>query len=372
MEHEQFSIEIDGEEIPEIYNDLSSLAIELDEELVAMCRMRLASAQLPDGTWNFLDDDRFVPWKPITVYAGFESGSDEVFSGYITHILPSFNQDPTQTSLEIWAMDGSVLMDREEKLKDWPNKKDSDIASEIFSLYGFTPQVEDTQVIHEEAVSTIIQRETDMQFLKRLALRNGFECFVEERTGFFRPSNVKEPPQPVLAVHFGEETNVLKFSVQVNSLSATNVSMFQVDRLEKEVLEAVVENSDQTALGNADAAALLGTGIDPGHVYIGMNAATGNSEMTALCQGFFHQAEWFVTGEGEIAANEYGHVLKPRKPVTIKGIGEAYSGVYFVTHVTHVFTSTGYTQHFRVKRNAMLPTGAEDFSSESGLLSSLL
>ena len=47
---------------------------------------------------------------------------------------------------------------------------------------------------------------------------------------------------------------------------------------------------------------------------------------------------------------------------TIKGIGETHSGLYYVTHVTHIFTADGYLQRFRVKRNGLLPTGAEDFS----------
>src|SRR5216683_2804527 len=126
-------------------------------------------------------------------------------------------------SLEIWGMDGSVLMDREEKLKDWPDKKDSDIAAEIFSLYGLTPETEDTVVTHDEKVSTIIQRETDIQFLRRLALRNGFECYVEGKTGYFRPPQVDAPPQPVLAVHFGDETNVRHLAIEVNALTPTNV-----------------------------------------------------------------------------------------------------------------------------------------------------
>ena len=118
--------------------------------------------------------------------------------------------------------------------------------------------------------------------------------------------------------------------------------------------------------------ALLAAGMDPGQLYIRMNAATGNPEMNALCQGLFHEAEWFVTGEGEIMGNKYEHVLKPRSTVTIKGIAEAYSGVYYVNHVTHSFTPDGYTQTFRIKRNGINPTGAEDFSGNGGLLSGLL
>jgi hypothetical protein len=61
-------------------------------------------------------------------------------------------------------------------------------------------------------------------------------------------------------------------------------------------------------------------------------------------------------------------VLKPRGTVTIKGVGETYSGVYYVAHVTHSFAADGYTQSFRVKRNGLMPTGAEEFSADDELL----
>ena len=83
--------------------------------------------------------------------------------------------------------------------------------------------------------------------------------------------------------------------------------------------------------------------------------------MSALWQGLYHRGDWFVQGTGEIASNDYGHVLRPLRTVTIKGIGETYSGVYYVSHVTHSFTSEGYNQYFQVKRNGIYPTGSEDF-----------
>ena len=119
-------------------------------------------------------------------------------------------------------MDGSVLMDREERLYAWPNETDSAIAAKIFSRHGLSPEVTDTEARHDDKISTIIQRETDMQFLKRLALRNGFECYVEGRTGFFRRPQLSADPQPVLAVHFGADTNVNRFSLEVNALAPTN------------------------------------------------------------------------------------------------------------------------------------------------------
>jgi phage protein D len=319
-----------------------------------------------DGSWRYLDDDRFALWKPVVISAGFSAGAEELISGYITHLKPTFDPDPDRCYIDIWGMDGSVLMDREEKLKDWPNKKESDIASEIFGLYGFTPNVEDTTVTHDEAASTIIQRETDMQFLKRLALRHGFECYVEGLNGYFRPPQVDADPQPLMSIHFGDETNVNTFSLEVNALAPATIVMTQIDRASKEVIDATAEASLLTPLGETDAVGILGAGIPPGLLHVGVNVTTGSAEMTTLCQGLYHQGEWFVTGEGEVNANQYAHVLKPHGTVTIKGIGETHSGIYYVTQVTHKITSNGYTQSFKVKRNALKPSGAEDFAGDSG------
>ncbi len=374
MQHENFRIEVDGAEVEGLYEDLISLEVELDDELANMFRLTIALLQQPDGSWPYVDDERFTIWKQVVVTAGFEQDTQQLITGYITHVRPDFAASLEQCRLEIWGMDASVLMDREDKLKDWPGKKDSDIATEIFhDNYGLTPEVTDTEVIHEEEVSTIIQRETDIQFLKRLALRNGYECYVDGDTGYFGPPQIDSASQPVLSVHFGDETNINHFHLEVNALASSDVTMFQVDRSNKEILDATSETGQQRMLGAKAADSYLGPGMNPGLVYIGQAVTTGSSEMAMLCQGLFNSGEWFVTGEGEVAANQYGNILKPRGTVTIKGIGETYSGIYYVTHVTHIFTPDGYTQTFRVKRNALMTTGDEDFSSGgAGLLSGLI
>lgn len=366
MDQEVFTLKLDGEEAADLYPDIVQMEVEVDEELAAMFRLTLAMGWNADGTWAYVDDERLKPWKAFSLEAGVGGGSEALIAGYITHVKPSFDPDPNRCALEVWGMDATALMDREEKLKDWPDKKDSDIAAEIFGLYGLTPQTEDSGAAHAEAVSTIIQRETDIQFLRRLALRNGFECYVEGGNGYFRPPQLDGPPQPVLAVQFGDDTNVRHFALEVNALAPANVSMYQLDRTEKQVLDATADASRNKAQGKADAASLPASGASPGVAVVGGVVATGQAGMAALCQGFYEQGSWFVTGEGEVAANDYGHVLKARQTVTIKGVGETHSGEYYVTHVTHSFTADGYTQRFRVKRNALLPSGSEDFANGGG------
>jgi phage protein D len=372
MQHDNLKIEIDGAEIEGFYDDLASLEVELDDELAGMFRFTLGLVMQPDGTRPYLDDESFTVWKKVVITAGLEDDAQQLITGYITHVKPSFGYDPQEAKLEIWGMDASVLMDREDKLKDWPNKSDSDIASQIFDDHKLKQKVTDTDVTHDEDVSTIIQRETDIQFLKRLALRNGYECFVDGDTGYFRPPQFSDAPQPVLAVQFGCDTNVNYFNLEVNALTPANVSMFQIDRVNKEVLDATADTSEDDALGANTPDTYLAPGMDPAVVFIGQTVTTGTPEMTALCQGLFQRGSWFVTGEGEVSANQYGSVLKPRATVTIKGVGETYSGVYYVTHVTHSFKPDGYKQQFRVKRNALMVTGDEDFEGSGGLLDGLL
>ena len=177
--------------------------------------------------------------------------------------------------------------------------------------------------------------------------------------------------QPILAVHFGSETNISNFSVQVDAMAPVNVGMFQIHRLNKEGTDVNIEIGEQTVLGAMDSAGILAAGMDAGQVYVGCNSTADVTEMEALCRGLYHRSDWFITAQGEVDANVYAHVLMPRKPITVKGIGETYSGVYYVNHVTHRFSGSGYKQFVRMKRNALMPTGDEDFGESGGLLGGL-
>lgn len=372
MKQHSVLIEIDGKAVPELRRDLLSLEVELDDQLVGMFRLTLASTLRPDGSWSYVDDARLAVWREVAITAGPADAPEQLLTGFITHVRPEFGRDLSHCRVVVWGMDRSVLMDRVDVLTDWPNTRDSDIATEVFLKYDLVPQVTDTPIVHEEEVSTIIQRETDLQLLQRLAARNGFECFVSGEVGYFGPPAVAAAPQPVLALQFGRETSLNRLSLEVNALAPADVAMFQVDQQTGEVLLAEADATSEPSLGSRRPGSFLPGDLSPGLVYIGQTVTTGKEEMAALVGGLRDQAEWFVTGEGEVAANQYGNILLPRRTVLIKGIGATYSGVYYVTHVTHRFGADGYTQDFKVKRNALNPTGAEVFAAQTGVLGALV
>ncbi|MEU0405809.1 contractile injection system protein, VgrG/Pvc8 family, partial [Streptomyces sp. NPDC006197] len=295
MKYDHLRIEFSGTEVPELYHDLLSLEVELDDELAGMCRITLALLPGADGSWPYLDDKRFAAWQRLSVIAGFEDDARQLLTGYVTHLRPAFGLGAGQSQLEIWAMDASVLLDRVDRVKAWPNKKDSDIAAEIFQEHGLTPEVADTELVHDERMSTIVQRETDAQLLRRLALRNGFECFVDGDTGHFRLPAADADPQPVLAVQFGDETNVDWFRLEVNALAPAKVSLTQIDHVSGQVLEAQAGIGRQPALGADPAGALQAPG-EPAMVRVARTVTTGAAEMSTVCQGHFDRGQWFVTG----------------------------------------------------------------------------
>lgn len=358
MQTDNLLIEIGGAEVPELEHDLISLEVELDDQLTGMFRITIALLLRADGSWSYVDDDRFAIWTKVAITAGPRDDPRQLITGYVTHVRPEFGEGLEQCRLEVWGLDASVLMDRVDVLKAWPNTTDSDIATLLFQQAGLTPRVTATDVVYDEEVATLVQRETDIRFLKRLAQRNGFECFVDGDTGYFQPPALDDAGQVVLNVHAGEHTNVNRFSVEVDALTPADVTMSAIDHRTGEVLGVTAESGHQPALGAHRPADLLPAGIPAGRVQIGQTVAAGAPEMTTLCQALFDRNEWFVTGAGEVAANAYDAVLLPRRTVVITGVGDLHSGAYYVTHVTHRFTDDGYVQRFRVKRNALMSLDA--------------
>ena len=358
---------IDGQPALDLFASLIELVVEDDQHLASVVRIKLAISRLSEGTWSLLDDERLKLWNPLAIKVQLGDAEVELFSGYITQLNPHVMIDLNSCCLEVIAMDGSCLMSVEEKLKAWPEKSDSDIAREIFESYGLTAEVDGVDVVHAEAVSTILQRETDIRFLKRLARRNGFECFVQGDTGYFRGPALDEDPQPVLNAHFGDSTNLITFRAKLNALRPTTVEMRQYDIAAKEILSASAATGEQRQLGRDAAIALA---VPDGHtpkLFVRHAVATSQAEMQNLCRALFDEAEWLIEGRGEIDTVRYGSALKTRQLVPIRGVGETFSGLYYVTNVKHVFTAARYVQHFTAKRNAMVQMGAADFGG-GGLL----
>jgi hypothetical protein len=66
-----------------------------------------------------------------------------------------------------------------------------------------------------------------------------------------------------------------------------------------------------------------------------------------------------VFGTGSLDVARYGHVLESRKLVGVRGAGEAFDGLHYVTSVSSTLRRGEFTQSFSLARNALLSTVAK-------------
>jgi hypothetical protein len=63
-----------------------------------------------------------------------------------------------------------------------------------------------------------------------------------------------------------------------------------------------------------------------------------------------------VFGTGSLEVERYGHVLQARRLVGVRGAGEAFDGLHYVSSVSSVLKRGEFTQSFSLARNGLLST----------------
>lgn len=365
-------IRVDGASQDALYDDL--IAVEVSERVgePSSFVLQVALHKLPNGGWTRVDettftDGGFAPWQRITISASFDDQPDVLLDGYVAGVAPRFEPVEADSHLLVWGHDASYAMDVEEKVKAWPDKKYSDIANELFQSYGLSVgEVADTQVPHDQTKDLLIQRGTDWQFLRYLARRVGFDVFVRGGQGYFRPPDPSRSPQKDLAVHMGQLlTNVIWFEPRVVGDLPTKITRMRANAVTKKVETVSVTSSSLKPLGKRDGDALRGGRKIPAQpTALGApEPVVSDQALEALATGVRRHNDWIVTGEGELDGMLYGRALRADGMVLIKGAGKAFSGRYYVSEVIHRITAEGYTQRFKVMRNALDVQGDEPFQS---------
>jgi len=269
------------------------------------------------------------------------------------------------------AMDPTVLMNLDEQVRAWPDMADSDIASALFSEYGFEAEVETTSISHQEIQTKTIQRGTDIQFLQMLAKRNGYECYVEtslsggsaRATGHFHKPKVDERPQGVLTVNMGEATNINSFKARYDMLKPVIAKATGLEIESQSDQPAMAEGASLKDLGKSPAA----MSDRPRRVLLSGTGLAGTGELQTYAQAVVDESSWAITAEGELNTAAYGGILRAKSPVLVRGAGKQFSGLYYVEKVLHVFAGEGqgYVQRFALRRNALGLTKREDFSEDA-------
>ncbi len=360
-----------------LLNAVKQIEVEDHAAMADMLRVRLAVAVKEDGSgWTLLDEALFTRLANLKVSVTVGSGSAiPLINAYVIEVDTNFSSVPGGSELVVTAMDPTVLMHLDEKVKPWPNMMDSDVASSIFSdaSYKFTPVVESTKWSRQENDHTLIQRGTDIQFLHQLAGRNAYECFVEmndagEVEGHFHPPKHDAQPQGTLTVNMGSATNVNTFRAKFDMLGPATAKATTLDPDDKSAQKGQADDATQ-ADGMGDEPAVPAD--RPRKLLLSQLGMAQAGEVQRFAQAVVDRSSWSIVAEGEVNTVAYGSTLRAKQPVMVRGVGRQFSGRYYVERVLHQIGSDGtYVQKFTLRRNATGLTGQENFKSDDAVVAS--
>jgi phage protein D len=337
-----------------------------------------ASVTIPDPRMIFGD-------------AIFEGSSMEVDLGYaekdqhalmlraiITKVESNFNQNGVP-SLTLKGDDLSITMGLAEKRRVWRDRSVTDIVKSIANENGFKQvQVElnpdpmiRTRPIHQDG-------KTDLAFLQDLAKTYHAKCFVEldehaKEVLYFIPErrilHLRRPDQLLLNYRMGPSSNLISFSPKFD---VSYIDRFKevhdidpqgqkIQSQEKPQSESFIWNLSQDSLARASQEDkkkindLYNKGV---HLKQNLDQKL-HSRQPAVGEVAADQAQLDSTNDAlesrhlgmSASGSTYGNIwLRAKSKITVQGVGERFSGDWYVNNVTHKIDSSGYKTDFRCVR----------------------
>nr|WP_281404388.1 contractile injection system protein, VgrG/Pvc8 family [Pyxidicoccus fallax] len=340
-----------------------------DGPTVAILRFRVA--QEASGEIFPLDGDFFQPGTRVAVDLAAPGGlTTRMLEGFVTHLRPHFEGIEANCYVEVLAMDAVALLDAGERVATYEDVTDAEAATAVFDRYGLRGEVADTPARHQLEGQLLTQRESDWRFLRRLARRNGFCCYFEpdannagEVVAYFRPRALTDPPQADLTI-LREGANLKWIDFQHTMTGPVGAVGAAIDPLTKRLVRTGTRGAASPMGSEAAIAAvesgLGGAGADvlrtllrdpvPADTAISQEGVSAND-----AAGFILQAR------GELDPALYRGLLRARRPVLIKGVGRRLAGSWYARSVRTVMDEGALTQTFVAERNALDPSGSEDF-----------
>lgn len=281
--------------------------------------------------------------KSITIKMGYTDRFETVFEGLVTGVGVDYPTGGLPV-VSVKGMDKSMLMMRSKQSSQWKDKKASDVARQIASKYGLTPDVDDTM----SPIPRIEQhRVSDFHFLHSLAFDNERDFMVVGSKLYFKKRNPSAAE--VLTLTYGK--SLLSYSAEVDiSNQVTQVVVRGIDPDTYEPIEA-----------KSKAVGIIGSNGRSGPNIMGALSSylieTEFMEYTTVAAAqkladsiMNDKAMELVTGSGtciglpEIRAGRF---------IKLQNVGRQFNQPMLLSNVTHAIDTNGYVTSFNVEGNAI-------------------
>lgn len=360
-------IKINGQEKPDLYNCAETIRVTEDIEHGSSFNLEVSLCRNDDGSWPHLDDSEMTAWNRVTVSVTVGTQTDTIMDGYISDIHIQTLEQTAQVKATFTGVDASYVMNLQPHCHVWNDGKTyEEIAQTIITgaPYNLTAVLPDSPVSTSSPPPSVTQRGTDLQFLRELARRRGYEFYVLGGTAYFRAPVLNGTPQKQIASNYGDKTNCDNVQIFVNGAAPTEVVAARMDRETGETVTARATSADtsQTAMGTTDVSDQRGYGVPPTRTVIRRPPAGNQTDLTTYLQGVMSSRTFWIKISGTLNAMRYGAILRSRKLVSYVGMAKTFDGNYYVRKVVHTMTPQTYRMEFEAVRNRLGEAAPTDTS----------
>jgi hypothetical protein len=358
---------VGGSAVPDaFYEAIEQMEIEECSDRPGALLLRLPVNRTSAGDLQFVGDGTFEPMTNVTLTvtpAAPGSRAQCIFDGYVLSWRLHLDRTSTSSAIDIWAQDASWLMNIDDNVTEWSGQTDGEVANAIFSSYGFAPapgNTDNDSPSHTPDGHTLLQRATDLQFLRGLARRGGKLCRVActdtpgVRTGYFVIPAVAGQPVATISLLDPASWTVENLDFDWDVMRPTEADASQVD---------LTQSADAGSDVAADASGLAPLDERDYPTYFGQSSTlllTAPADLPELGQrtaAVLTESGFFSRCTGEADADRMAAILRVGDVVTIEGAGSIHSGSWLVWNVRHKFSLQAWKMSFTLVRNAMGPAG---------------
>lgn len=328
-------------------------SVEVYEQMSEPTRYRLRYAlDIAEGDLPLLKDSRFEPGSELSVLLPNDTTPHCLVRGPVHGQRVSMVHGGETSTLDVLGADRLIELDREAMSAVWQDATDSEVAMSVLSGYGLVPDSEETRARHVEAKHTLVQRETDLRFLQRLARRNGFLLWMTADAPGVDTAHFKRPPladkqDSDLVINLSP-ANLDRLDIDWDVERPTKVEARQLDLNTVEPLEGGVEASPQTALGTS-ALGAIGAGPRTLQLSAPVDAA---GDLMSRGEGALIESDWFLRVRCETTVESLGTAMRAHTVVGLRGAGSRHDGLYFVSSVRHQIDASRHLMEIELIRNA--------------------
>jgi len=294
----------------------------------------LLDGDMPGDSFPVSDSDLFKPGAEIVIEAGYDERTEVIFKGLVIRHGLKISGD-NYARLVIECRDKAVAMTIGRKNANYVDQTDSDIFAKLLGNYGgVTSDVSATAIQHKELVQHYC---TDWDFLVSRAEVNGMLVIVDQNKVTVQPPQTSGDAS--LKVTYGVE--LMEFHADIDSRSQLkSVTSATWDPAAQAIVEKTAAPKQLNRQGDLSSSVLAQVG-SPNSFRL---QTPSPMEQTALQA--WADSQQIKAGLARIRGRMkfQGDVkAKAGQLIELVGVGNRFSGVVFVSAVTHELVDGDWT-----------------------------